>query len=199
MNIKQQTLEAYNNGASQLATKFNNMGARIDDIKMALSYMNKANPKILELGCGNGRDAKEILKYTNDYTGVDFSEKLIKLAGNYAPGGKYQVTDFEDYHFPNNLDLIFAFASLLHSNRSNIKKILQQAFRALNKNGVFLISLKFDNYHKAVKKEDIGTRTFYFYTPDDICKLSPPELKPIYQDIQDLRDQRWFTIILQKQ
>lgn len=199
MTEKQETVNAYNKGASQLASKFNSLGpeVRLGDIQKALSFINKTDPRILELGCGNGRDAKQILKYTNDYLGIDISEKMIAAARANVPEGNFQVGDFEECSFPKNVDIIFAFASLLHSNKNNVKKVFRKALPVLIKNGIFFISLKLGEYHREVKKEDIGNRTYYFYTPEELDKLRPAGFQLVYQDTQELRGQKWFTVILQ--
>ena len=79
-----------------------------------------------------------------------------------------------------------------------MRKILKKAAKVLNHKGVFFISLKHDNYHELVKKDEFGTRVFYFYTPKDVEELAPASLQNIYQENQKLRGQKWFSIILQK-
>ena len=199
MDKKQQTIESYNKSAKALATKFNDIGARVDDIKRGFSYINKKDPKILEIGCGNGREAKEIVKRTSDYSGIDISEKLIEIARRENPDSKFEVADTENYIFPKGIDIIFAFASLLHSDKSKIKKIFDLACEALNKEGIFYLSLKYGNYQELTKEDEFGTRTYYFYTPELIKELTGDKYKGIYEDIQDFKGQKWFTIILQKQ
>lgn len=195
---KTQTINTYNTTASAMAKKFDNIGARVDDIEKGFSFLQKNNPKVLEIGCGNGRDAKEILKHTNNYLGVDISKEMIKLAREYVPKGHFEVADIENYKFSNNIDLIFSFASLLHSSKEDIKNILNRAYLSLEDSGIFYISLKYAKYHKEDKTDEFGTRTYYFYTPEDIKKLSGDQYKVLYEGIQNLRGQKWFTIILQK-
>lgn len=177
--------------------KFNGC-VRADDIKKAFSYIKKENPKVLELGCAYGREASEILKYTNDYFGLDCSKEFIKTARENNPNGKFEVIDFGNYNFSENIDIIFAFASLLHSDKDQVKSILDKAYTALNEKGIFYVSLKYDKYHKETKTDEFGTRTYYFYTPEDIKKLAGDEYKVLEEDEQVLRGQKWFTIILQK-
>ncbi len=66
--------------AKELAEKFSASGTREKDIKELSSIIKKENPFVLEIGCVNGRNAKEILKYTNRYLGLDVAEKLIEIA-----------------------------------------------------------------------------------------------------------------------
>jgi len=114
INKKQQTINTYNNTASRMAEKFNDLGARVNDIKETFEATSKNNPSVLEIGCGNGRDAIEIIKYTNNYTGIDIANKFIEIAKENVPQGKFEVADIENYIIPNNLDTVFAFASFIH-------------------------------------------------------------------------------------
>jgi hypothetical protein len=108
------------------------------------------------------------------------------------------VADIDSYSFPDNLDIIFAFASLLHSKKESVQEILQRAYHALNAEGIFYISLKCDTYQEKTVTDKFGTRTYYFYTPEDI-KASITNLYGVVQeDIQEFQDQKWFTLVLQK-
>lgn len=196
---KKLTIDTYDGSALAHAQKFDEIGARAEDIKKALSYIRKIKPKIVEIGCGNGRDAKEIIKHTSDYVGVDLSKKLIELAKKNVPNAKFEIADLESYKFPERTDVVFAFASLLHSDKESVRKVLDEAFRSLSVGGVFFISLKYGKYHReTIDKEGHGPKVYYFYTSEDIQKLSPPGLTKVAQNIQDFKGQKWFSIILQK-
>lgn len=124
MSKKQQTIDSYNNSAQSLASKFDKQGARIANIEEVFDLVDKTNPVVLEIGRGNGRDAQEIVKRTNNYLGVDISSELIKIAEQNVPNGKFQIADFESYDFPENLDIVFAFASLIHADKDHFSSIL---------------------------------------------------------------------------
>jgi predicted TPR repeat methyltransferase len=83
------TIDTYNKTAKIHSDKFTKYGARIDDIERAFSCIKKSNPKVVEIGCGDGRDAEEIIKRTNDYLGIDLSEELIKIAQKKSSWGKF--------------------------------------------------------------------------------------------------------------
>ena len=59
--------------------------------------------RVLDLGCGNAR-YYQLLKNT-DYTGVDFSEKLIEIAKNKYPEAKFQAVDALNLPFPDRAKL----------------------------------------------------------------------------------------------
>ena len=195
---KKQTIETYDKSILAHAKKFDEIGARVEDIKKTFAYIEKLNPKTIEIGCGNGRDAKEIINYTNDYLGIDLSKEMIKFAEQNVSEAKFKLADLETYQFPNGVDVIFSFASLLHSDRESIKSVLKRAYKKLNQEGVFFISLKHGKYHKEIiDKEGHEPKTNYFYSPDEIRKLSPSGLKIVYKETQIFRGQKWFSVILQ--
>ncbi len=198
MDKKTQTINTYNHNAKALAVKFDAMGARIQDVERAFSYLNKAQSSVLEIGCGNGRDAKEILKYTSHYIGIDVSEELIKMARESEPDAHFEIADIENYTFPEHVDLIIAFASLLHSDKENLQVILDKAHEALHEHGIFYISLKYGDYHEEILVDEFGTRCYYFYTPEIIMAMAKDRYKVEYQNIQDINGQKWFVIVLRK-
>ncbi len=198
MDKKKQTIQTYNKSAEAMTEKFNDIGVRTEDVKRGFSFIKKDNPKVVEIGCGNGREAKEILKHTNDYLGIDISEELIKIARKENPDGKFKVVDLEDFNFSKNIDIIFSFASLLHSDKDNVKIILDRAYKSLNNQGIFYISLKYDDYQERIIEDEFGIRTYYFYTPELIKELAGLKYKTVHIDIQDLKGQKWFNIILKK-
>lgn len=196
---KKQTIETYNKSALAHAEKFNKIGARTKDIEKAFSYISRPNPKVFEIGFGSGRDAAEIAKRTSDYLGIDLSSEMCKIAQRNVPAARFELADVETYQFPKGIDIIFAFASLLHSDKKGVANIINRACDSLNPAGVFFISTKYDTYHKKmIDKEGHGPKTYYFYTPEDIQKMCPLELKTVFQEIQEFKGQKWFSLILQK-
>lgn len=181
-----------------MAAKFNAVGARKDDIARAFSYIQATNPAVLEIGCGNGRDAAEIIKFTPDYLGIDYSQGMLDIARRDLPKARFDLVDVETFDFPPALDAIFAFASLLHSNKENLKVILGKAFVALKSGGVFFISLKKAPYQEELVEEELGIRTFYYYEPQDIRSLAGSQFNVVYEKVQTIRRQDWLEMILQK-
>lgn len=197
MNEKKQTIETYNRSAEAMEKRYQSLGARVFDIEKAFSYINKENPFVFEIGSGNGRDAKEIIKRTSNYLGIDASKKMIELARKYIPKGKFELADVEHYDFPKNIDIIFSFASLVHSNKDTLREIFKKVYNSLNKSGIFFISLKLGT-GKKTKTDEFGKRTYYYYIPEDIKNMARKKFKVLYKDQQKVLNSKWFTIILQK-
>lgn len=196
---KRQNIDNYNQSAKLHSKKFDEIGARVEDIERTFSYINKTNPKTIEIGCGNGRDAKEIIKHTTDYLGIDLSESMLNLAKTNVPETNFKLIDLEEFEFPSDIDVIFSFASLLHTDKETMTQVLQKINNSLNTNGIIFISLKYGKYHKEIlDKEGTGPRTYYFYTPEEILQIAPTTLKTVYQNIYEFKGQKWFSTIVQK-
>ncbi len=195
---KQQTIDTYNKSADALAQKFNSLGARIADIEETFALLSKDNPKVLEIGCGNGRDAEEIVKRTNNYLGIDVSEKLIELAKQKVPRARFEVADVTSFEFPKGLDVVFAFASLIHIPKEDFEAVLHKVLQALNGGGVVKLSLKYsDQYREVTEESEFGIRTYYHYSQEDLDKMSAGFIL-VKNEIQVIRDQQWLEVILKK-
>jgi len=198
MNKKDQTIQTYNESADSLFLRYNNIGARIGDIEETFLYTKIGNPTVMELGCGYGREAKEILKRTDDYTGIDISQRFLEIAKENNPTGKFELIDIEEYEFPDNIDIVFAFASLIHTPKEILQKIIKNIYYSLKDRGLFRLSLKYrDHYKEVTNTDEFGTRTYYYYSLDDIDEITE-DFQVIKNDIVFTVGQDWIEIILQK-
>src|SRR5206468_3450148 len=131
-DIRKRTIDTYNQSAKRLAAYFQGLGARVSDIEQALDLAGRPqNARVVEIGCGDGRDAKEIVKRVGWYRGFDISEELIKLAEESLAGSCFEVADATEYGFPGNLDVVFAFASLLHLDKNEVRAVLGRVHESL--------------------------------------------------------------------
>ena len=198
MDLKTQTIDTYNESAEALAKKFNDQGARTEDIEFVFSKYEKQNPFVVEIGCGNGRDAEEILKHTNNYLGIDVSFGLLQIAKQQVPQAQFKQADIEALQFPPSVDIIFAFASLIHVNKESFKAILGRIHSSLSQNGLVFISLKHsDSYIQVTKDDEFGTRTYWHYSEQDIREIAP-DFSFEYVNIHEIRGQVWMEILLKK-
>jgi SAM-dependent methyltransferase len=195
---KQKTVDTYNKSAVELAEYFKGIGPRVKDIEKAFELAgNRQNPNVLEIGCGDGRDAKEIVKYTTNYIGFDISSELIKIARGHAPGVSFEVADAVSYKYPKDLDVVFAFAALLHLDKYEVAQILKLVHISLKPGGIFYISLKYmPEYIQKVKKDKYGERLFYFYNPTEIQDMAGKYYETVLENRQKIGDTDWFTIAL---
>jgi SAM-dependent methyltransferase len=199
-NLRQATIDTYDLSADALAEYFRGIGPRVKDIDLAFELAgNPKEARDLEIGCGDGRDAKDIINKASWYRGFDISSALINLAKTHVPNGNFEIADAAMYEYPENLDIVFAFASLLHLDKDEVQKVLNSVHTALNPGGIFYISLKErPEYAEEIKEDKFGKRLFYFYNPDIISALAGDGYEVVSTTHQQLSNTKWFEIALQK-
>jgi SAM-dependent methyltransferase len=200
MNWNNQTIQTYDKSANKLADYFKGIGPRVKDIELGLKLANvNGNARVVEIGCGDGRDAKEIIKQVAWYEGFDPSKGMLKIAKSELPGISFVLADALTYNYPKQLDVIFAFASLLHVNKTNLAKVFKKCAKSLRTRGIFYISLKErDSYIEELVKDNYGERIFYYYNVNLITRLAGNKFKSIYMDHQKIGHTKWLTIVLKK-
>jgi SAM-dependent methyltransferase len=200
VNLRQVTIDTYNQSADALAEYFKGIGPRVKYVDIALELAgNPKNPRIVEIGCGDGRDASYITQKAGFYKGFDISEKLINIAKKDLPNTQFEVADAIDFNYPPDLDVVFAFASLLHLNPKEVKDTLSKVSSALKPGGIFYISSKYsDEYKEEVKNDKFGSRLFYFYNAKIITELAGDDFEAVKQWQEVIGKTDWFEIALQK-
>lgn len=199
MSTKYDTIASYEDFAPTYAAKFDAMPPRTADIERAFGFIDQPNPKVLEVGCGSGRDATVIIQHTSDYTGWDVSAPLIKAAQEKLPDTLFVVADLETAEIPQSTNIIFGFASLIHSPKEQITDFFHRAHTRLNHDGIIYLSLKYRNtYSEETQQTEFGTRTYYFYSPSLIKDLADPGYSMIYEDTHPHHNQLWCTVVLRK-
>ncbi len=110
------------------------------EMKTFLGFLKPCN-KILDIGCGNGRFFKYIKDENYNYTGIDISDELIKIAKEKHPDGKFEAKNILDIKYENSFDAVCLFAMFHHldtvENRKHAIKILH---KSLKKDGILFIT-----------------------------------------------------------
>ena len=195
------TIEAYDRNPQFYADKFDSYDIRIEDVDRGLKLNESRLPKVLELGCGSGRDAQYIVSKVgiDNYIGIDASSGLIALARKKVPKAEFHVKDMRKVDFNDEtFGIIFSFASMLHVNREELTKIIEKCHKWLKIGGILYISTKYGQYKEENIKNLGDDKYYYFYQPEDIEKLCPYKFFVVYKNVQDIRGQSWFEIVLRK-
>lgn len=125
--------------------------------------------KILDLGCGAGRDTKAFAELGCSVTAVDGSPALCEYASAYS-GQKVICMRFEDIEWTEEFDGVWASASLLHVSGEEMIPVLRKISAALKPGGIAYISYKYGEG----EREDNG-RYYNDYTEGDIPEIFCPE------------------------
>ena len=143
------TLDYYNKNANEYFNKTIDIDMR-KQYNLFLKYV-KENGKILDFGCGSGRDSLYFKDLGYDVTAIDGSNELCKLASKYT-GLDVKCMDFNDLCDIDEYDGIWACSSILHVKRSELINILKKMRDALKEEGCIFTS--FQNSGKEEQKID---------------------------------------------
>ena len=155
--------------------------------------------KILDFGCGSGRDTMYFLKSGFDVTATDGSEELCKYASEYT-GIQVKQMLFQDLDEVDYYDGIWACSSILHLSKNELRIVMNKMSRALKAGGIIYTSFKYGNIE--------GERNGRFFTDFTIDEFTDfvKEVKEMaieeYWITGDVRpgrgDERWLNLILRK-
>lgn len=97
--------------------------------------------RILELGCGSGRDSHAMLARGFDVDPTDGTPEVARQASARL-GRPVRVLRFEDLDAVAAYDAIWAHACLLHVPRAALTTVLGRVFRALKPGGLHFADFK---------------------------------------------------------
>lgn len=141
LQLKQITKEAYQESAVQFAKNVAGLAPTASIEKFIKLLPPKA--KIIDIGCGSGRDAKIFASHNIDVLGIDFSSNLISIAKSQAPAAKFEVMDIEAMVFDaGTFDGAWAACSLVHVAKSALPDVLKRIHAILKPNGFLYLTFK---------------------------------------------------------
>ena len=141
----------------------------------------KKKGRILDIGCGSGRDIKAFLERGFDVVGFDASDEMVKKARQLTKGVVLKAK-FADVAWEDEFDGLWACASLLHVPVNNIPHVLQKLWRTLRKSSPFFMSFKYGD-----RQYEKDGRIFQNFTEKTI--------EPILTNIEDLNLRKmWRTV-----
>ena len=138
--ISDVTLQHYNRHADDFWT-----GTRDHDVSQnilaLLEYIEGKPPfKILDFGCGPGRDLKAFTDLRHIAIGLDGSADFAEMAQTYS-GCEVWQQDFLKLNLPENyFDGVFANASLFHVPLQELPRVLLELRKTLKPRGVLFSS-----------------------------------------------------------
>ena len=155
--------------------------------------------RILDFGCGSGRDTKYFLDCGYQVYAIDGSMELCRSASEYT-GIHVKQMLFQELTEVEKYDGIWACASILHVKKAELPDIIRKMSLATKENGIIYVSFKYGDYE--------GERNGRYFT--DMTEISMKELLAAFPELvvekqwvtDDVRagrgDERWLNMILGK-
>ena len=192
------TLDYYNKNSEEYFNSTLNVDMT-NTYKPFLKLVPKGG-KILDLGCGSGRDSMNFMKLGYEVTAVDGAKELAKKA-SVLLGKEVIVSTFEELKLKEKFHGIWACASLLPIKREDLKTVLNNLYNNLEDNGVFYMSFKYG------EKEYVDDKNRYFncFTDESIISFINENTKFNILDLYITEDKlgrvnevKWVNLICNK-
>lgn len=153
--------------------------------------------RILDLGCGSGRDLRAFARAGFDAVGFDAARALAELAAAHS-GCRVIVGRFEEMAFDQEFDGIWACASLLHVTREDLAGVARRCARALRDAGALYASFK-----QGTETRIEGDRRFTDMTEVDLgawAALAGLDVIDLWvtPDVRPGRTERWVNVIARR-
>lgn len=194
--MKNKTLDYYNKNADNFVSNT----ISVDFKRTQDKFLDKLQGKrILDFGCGSGRDTKYFLEKGYEVDAVDGSEELCKAASKYT-GIQVRQMLFQELIEQNRYDGIWACSSILHLSKDELRIVFPKMLDALCSNGIIYTSFKYGEFEGERNGRfftDFTIETFSEFISDiDNIKM---EEDWITGDVRSGRgEEKWLNLILRK-
>lgn len=158
--------------------------------------------RILEIGAGGGRDAKELIEGGYDYYGTDISAGLLKQARKNNPGVSFEEVSVYDLDYEELFDGFWCSAVLLHIPRPRIDDALQAVNKNMKRGAFGFIAIK-EGEGERLEADDKSSqgdeRFFVYWTNDDFSKkLVDNGFEIVERGYRPMSERtKWLTYIVQ--
>lgn len=191
-----ETIGYYNNNAESFIA--GTLNVDISDIRNRFLKYVKPQGKILDAGCGSGRDSLAFMEKGFKVVAFDASEEICRIASEML-GINVECKRFEDLSGDPEYDGIWACASLLHVNGIDLPRVMESLKRLLKPNGIIYVSFKEGDVERVT-----NGRFFHDMTEDsgrELFQNAGLEIMELFRS-QDARKDRtgeyWINIIGKK-
>lgn len=191
------TIEYYNNNAEQFADTTKGVG--FANIQMRFLSKLPHGGRILDFGCGSGRDTRYFLNQGYRVVAIDGSERLCKLASEYT-GISVKNMLFQELADVEIYGGVWACSSILHLPYDDLKEVMKKIATALKEQGIFYTSFKYGTFE--------GQRNGRYFTDmseekfADLVKVIPVfemEEQWTTTDVRQGREkEKWLNVMLRK-
>lgn len=193
----EKTIDYYNENAKSFID--GTVSVDFSQIQNAFLELLPNDARILDFGCGSGRDTKYFLDRGYQVDAMDGSIELCRAASEYT-GIHVKHMLFQELDEVEKYDGIWACASILHVKKDELLDIIRKMSLATKENGIIYVSFKYGEYE--------GERNRRYFT--DMTENSMKELLADFPELEverqwitgDVRegrgDERWLNMILGK-
>ena len=162
--MNKKTIDYYDQNADEYAQSTINLD--ISDLHREFTKNMPLGAKILDAGCGSGRDLLAFKNLGFDAQGIDASAELVEIAKKNS-GAKVEHKNFSEINWKGEFDGVWCMASLLHLNKEEMKETLTKIADSMKEGGKIYASFKTGEGESS----DPKGRFFSYYSIPELTKI----------------------------
>ncbi len=140
-----------------------------------LSLIKFPKPRILEIGCGNGRTVEYLQQKGAVIIGTDISLGMLKEAKKNVPDGDFRQMDMRYLEFlDSTFNGIWADGCIYHVPKKDFVRVLKEAFRVLESAGILSFNFKIgtdEQVDENPRSYGENPRFYAYYTIEEMRQL----------------------------
>ncbi len=158
--------------------------------------------KVLDAGCGPGRDVAYFLEEGLSVIGIDASLGMIEAAKKRVEKGTFFLMDFRKLKFEDeSFDGVWCMAGLANLPREELITAIGEFFRVLKDNGAIYIAAKEGKGEEIVTRDkygDVPIPNVYYSVNEIEQALKNFDFTILESGVSDDEDEKWIEVFAQK-
>ncbi len=199
------TIDFYNENADKLAELYEI--ADMSEIHALLVRFLSAKARILEIGCGSGRDAAFLVAKGYDVTAVEASAQMMEVAQHLYPelAGRITLASVplrdSDRLFSRQFSAVVCIGTIIHVPDQYLFEFASQIRDLVVPDGILFLSGSIRNLPSQENRDEHG-RLIIERVPEEIQllfeRLGFQLLTRVHNDDALGRPAKWFSLVMQK-
>ncbi|HSQ50112.1 MAG TPA: class I SAM-dependent methyltransferase [Nitrospiraceae bacterium] len=198
-----QTIDAYERSAKKCVARWNKRSPRRPSLLVEWLQYLPAGTRLLDLGCGGGRDAGDLDLRGYRVVGVDRTSALLSAGRRRYRSLPLVRADLRQLPFHAiSFDGLWAAASLMHLPKPEARRILADLCKLVRPGGLFAATVTYGMKSRLVTDGWVPGRYFARWKKDELARAvrragwTILELKVV---ANRERKGRWLNLLAQKQ
>ena len=160
------------------------------------------NAKILDVGCGSGKDVQYFMDYGFQAVGIDASENMIKEAKKKVADGDFKIMNLFSLDFPKeSFDAAWVLDTVSFIDKVDMPKFLSSIYDVLKSNAVIFISARQGVGETEIEYEKLGNSKIniaFFYQEEMEELLGKNGFEILNLFTQDGEEFTWINVYARK-
>jgi len=197
-----QTIDAYERSAKECVARWNRRRHRRPPLMVEWLQCFPTGARLLDLGCGGGKDAGDLDRRGYRVVGLDRTNALLSAGRCRYSSLPLVRADLRDLPFQAmSFDGLWAAASLMHLPKPEARRILADLCRLVRPGGLFAATVTYGTTSRLVTDGWVPGRYFARWKKDELARAvrragwTILELKVV---INRERKGRWINLIARR-